>query len=1017
MLLKNKIIHFILFATITFSGFSQETKVYNDKYKNYRDGLELFDKQKFSAAQEKFNQVILSINDENDEIQVDAEYLRAVCALNLFNVDAQFLLTQFALEHPDSPKTKKIFFLLGKDFYRQKKFKDAIEWFEKVDKYDLDKNEVVEYYFKLGYSYFNRDQFAEAKKCFYEIKDIESDYFGPSQYYYAHLSYADSNYQTALEGFRKIENDPGFSPIVPYYISQILFKQQKYNEVIQYAPAILQKEDVKREYEIKGIIGSSYFKLENYKNAIPFLEDYFKKTATRTIDDYYQLGFSYYKEKNYDKAIKHLGRVAAKEDERAQICNYLLAESYIKTDKKEYAKAAFKRAYDLGFDKSINEDALFGYAKSTYELSYNPYDEATETFHKFLDEFPNSSKKELVYEYLLDVYTTTKNYKEALNSLNRIKDKNFKLKEAYQKLSFNRAVELFYKGEYTEALKYFADVKTYNINPDIGSKSVFWIAETKYRQKKYDEAIQLYTKYKAEPGAISGNLIKMVDYNIGYAYFQQEKYPNAIIAFRNFIKETDDKEKQADANLRIGDAYYLAKNDYEAVKYYQNAIDLNQKSVDYALYQKAICSGYLDDYEEKERLLTILLRDYENSIYAKNTLYELANTYRIQNKNEEALKYYQLIADKYADNNQKRMALLNIGGIYVRQENYKLAEKQFADLVKEYPGTTESEAAINELEKVYLLQNKIDEFPDLLASLGVSYSESKLDSTLWYPANQAYLDADCINATKGLKAYLEKIKNPRYEVTAHFYLGECAYLDKEYEKALRYYEFVISKKQNHLEDALFHAANISFRLDEMEEANKYFKQLEPLNTDQIRIPIMNKGLMRTSFTLSKFEDAIKYASKVLSDEQITKGLEEEAYMIKANSNFELTEYTTALPLFKRVVSLSNDIDKAIAKYRICEIYYIQKEYKKSEDELFELIKQKPTYDYWLAKGFILLADVYVQKKDNFQAKATLKSVIDNYVGDDDIIETAQAKLDAIIESEKQTDNKEEEDLEINNPNE
>ena len=64
---------------------------------------------------------------------------------------------------------------------------------------------------------------------------------------------------------------------------------------------------------------------------------------------------------------------------------------------------------------------------------------------------------------------------------------------------------------------------------------------------------------------------------------------------------------------------------------------------------------------------------------------------------------------------------------------------------------------------------------------------------------------------------------------------------------------------------------------------------------------------------------------------------------------------------------------------------IQKEYKKSEDELFLLIKQKPTYDYWLAKGFILLADVYVQKKDNFQAKATLKSVIDNYVGDDDII--------------------------------
>ena len=62
-----------------------------------------------------------------------------------------------------------------------------------------------------------------------------------------------------------------------------------------------------------------------------------------------------------------------------------------------------------------------------------------------------------------------------------------------------------------------------------------------------------------------------------------------------------------------------------------------------------------------------------------------------------------------------------------------------------------------------------------------------------------------------------------------------------------------------------------------------------------------------------------------------------------------------------------------------------------------------------------MSDVYVQKKDNFQAKATLNSVIDNYVGDDDIIDIAKTKLDAITEAEKQDDTKEVEELEINNP--
>ena len=50
----------IVMGLLLFSNFSfsQLTKVYADKYKEYRDGLELYDKGAFSAAQEKFKQVI-----------------------------------------------------------------------------------------------------------------------------------------------------------------------------------------------------------------------------------------------------------------------------------------------------------------------------------------------------------------------------------------------------------------------------------------------------------------------------------------------------------------------------------------------------------------------------------------------------------------------------------------------------------------------------------------------------------------------------------------------------------------------------------------------------------------------------------------------------------------------------------------------------------------------------------------------------------------------------------------------
>ena len=995
-------------------SFSQFTGIYKDKYKNYRDGLDLYDKDAFGAAQKKFEETINSIDDSQDEIQIDAEYLHAVCALELFHKNAQFLLSEFAIKHPDSPKTKKIFNLLGNDFYRKKRFKSAIEWYEKVDKYDLTEDEKTEYFFKLGYCYFNRDEFAKAKQVFYEIKDRkESDYYAPTQYYYSHLSYQDGKYQTALEGFNNIKDNPGFAPIVPYYISQILFKQEKYQEVIAYIPTALSGDGIKREAEIKGILGSSYFKSKQYKEAIPYLQEYFSKTAKKSIDDYYQLGYSYYKNEEYKKAIKYLGRVAAKKTERAQVCNFILAECYIKSDKKQFAKAAFKRAYELDFDKRLREDALFGYAKTTYELSYNPYDDATEIFHKFLDEYHTSTKKEEVYEYLLDVYTTTKNYKAALNSINKIADKNYKIKEAHQKLSYNRATELYYKHDYKQAIKYYKDVTIYPVNTKLTSKSKFWVAEANYKQRKYKEAIAGYESFKSLPGAVNSPLAKLVEYNVGYAYFEQKDYTKSITAFRNYIKSSTDLAKKSDANLRLGDSYFLLKNDDEAVKYYQNAIDLDQRNVDYALYQKSVSSGYNKDYEEKERLLNLLLIKYPISKYSTNTAFELANNYRIQNKNVKALALYETIVTSQEGTYQERKSRLQIGGIHLRDKNFNLAEISFVDLVKKYPKSQEGEAAINELEKSYLAQNKIAQFPDLLTSLGIKYSQSKLDSTLWYPANQAYLSGDYNNAKSGFNAYLEKIENPKNYVPAHFFIAECNYLEKEYETALFNYNKVIEKNEKHMVEALFHAANINYRLKENEKANALYSQLELINTDELKIPVMNRGLMLTHYKMNSYAKASTYAEKVLMDEQLSNGQKEEALMINANSNYELGNNAKAETVYKKVVNLSTDIDKAEAGYKLCEMTYKAGEYKQAEAEIFSYLKQKPSYDYWLAKGYILLADSYVKLEDNFQAKATLQSVIDYYKNNDDAIKTiAQSKLDAIIAAEESKDNQDEEDIEI-----
>ena len=49
--------------------------------------------------------------------------------------------------------------------------------------------------------------------------------------------------------------------------------------------------------------------------------------------------------------------------------------------------------------------------------------------------------------------------------------------------------------------------------------------------------------------------------------------------------------------------------------------------------------------------------------------------------------------------------------------------------------------------------------------------------------------------------------------------------------------------------------------------------------------------------------------------------------------------------------------------------------------------------FWLAKSFLVLGDIYVQKGDMFQARATYQSIVDGYTpADDGIVAEAKEKI-------------------------
>ena len=71
----------------------------------------------------------------------------------------------------------------------------------------------------------------------------------------------------------------------------------------------------------------------------------------------------------------------------------------------------------------------------------------------------------------------------------------------------------------------------------------------------------------------------------------------------------------------------------------------------------------------------------------------------------------------------------------------------------------------------------------------------------------------------------------------------------------------------------------------------------------------------------------------------------------------------------------------------------------SENLIFDLAENFSN-DFYIAKAFILLSDIYILKKNLFQAKATLESIIENHENEF-IINIARKKWESIVENDQE----------------
>ena len=974
----------------------------------YSEANDLFRKEKFAVAQHLFDQYI----DRNDATDQDeATYYAAICSEQLRNGDALFRLNEFLRLYPESGHVNMARMAIGNVHFDNGDWNTALREYLKVEPSEVEFNHRSEYEYKTGFCYFQQGDKENAKKYFKRVADGKSYYKNAATYYYADILFSAGQYESADKEFRKIEKEKSFKKIVPVYRFYIKYHLGQEDEVIRMAPDLLADPNLVLRDEVERIVGDVYFNRGEYKKALEYYQmaanDAARKTGgAKSGATDYQVGYCHYMLGQYDSAAAYLSTFKGRNDSTAQNALFTLGDTYIKLNRKNDARTAFKSASEMHHNADIEEEAAFNYAKLSCELNPNAYNESIRSFENYLKRYPKTKRKAEVQQILTSLYCTTKNYKDALALIERNKKELLKdatMRQAYQRILVNRGIDLFNERNLQQAAVCFDSAVSVNATPSITTDALYLSAESQYRLANYGRSQKQLDRFFTATSRKSSVYYPQALYTAGYVYMRRKRYDLAEEKFSEFLnltKEGGDRKQTLDAYNRMGDCLYVKKNFDGAIGYYNRVINAQGQDADYATYQKALCYGAQGKNVEKLNSLNYIFEKFSNSPLSPKAMFEIANTYLICDNNEMAMLYYNNFVNKYSQSSFVPQALLNIGLIYYNTERNDKALETFDRLLNQYPGTDEARDALMSIKNIYIEQDRVEEYFEYVSrTTKGTVSAVEQDSTLYLAAENRYFAGNYDNAIAGFSNYIQKFPHGLFILKAHYYLADALTRTNQQAKALAHYEWVAERGNNpYTENCLYQAATINYSQRNYRKALDHYVPLVVVSsTDASRLQA-RMGILKCWYALKDTGNVAISAAQLLAEPKATTEQRDEASILRARSYYYADDRAKAFDAYNALTSSANGDYMGEAAYRRAEIRFQQNDLDGAE-HIIEAVVNNPGSDYWLAKSFILWADIFHRRGNDLQARQTLQSIIENYEvesdADEEVVMEARQHLQAL----------------------
>ncbi len=932
----------------------------------------------------------------------ESEFLRVQKAFEERLSNTQHQLKEYINTYPYTPYVDEVRMMQGVLYTEKGKYKQADKAFEKVNYKKLSRVTEPLYYFYQGYSLVQQKKYTLALPYMQHLKQSENPYTAQAKYYSGYCFYCQKDYPHAMAEFLSIEQNGAFKQVVPYYIVQIYYAQHKYDKVYDRAEDLLKLyPNNQHNDELHRMLGEIYYQDSAYTDAIRHLNAYRtireqqKKEIVR--NDIYLLGMAYYKTGNYREAIDNFKQVKQTSDSISENTCLHLGHSYLRVDDLEKAKLSYAAAIQLKINDQLREEAMYNYAQITY-LQGSALGESIQAFQDFLHEYPQTIYANKIHALMADMYMTSKNYKAALEALYGIVSPNAQMLQTMQYLRYQMGIDAFLQGKMQEAIQWMGEVIDNSKQPSEYTTEAYYIrAECQYRLNNYDICLQELTNYEIQSDVHTSTNRIAAMYLKAYAYFNLKQLVSAEQIFRQYITTIDKTDiTYADALNRIGDCLFSTRQFTRARNIYKQVVDIKGNGADYALFQCGYIDGLIHKYKEKIQTLETLATNYPTSDYADDALYEIARAQLQLEYNTQAIETYKRLLARYPNSNKVAKSSLELGMTYRTNKDYSNAIQSFKNTIEKYAGTEEAYAALEGLEQLYVETNNVDGYIAYIKSLGKvnMQTTSQEDSLVYITAELQYMMGNYAQAAQGMTTYITKYcPNGRFCTTAHFYAANSLYQLQQYDQAIGHYsELADMTGSPYAEEACMRVAELSYDKKEFRTALYYFQKMRDIASSNKMLYIAQLGVLRCSYNLGDDMSSIEAATQMLNQSNLPEDVKKEALYCRAKALRNTKQYGLSVadltPLAKEVRTTIG----AEAKYMLADSYFQLGAIDTAEEEIMSFTQLHTTQQYWLAKSLILLADINIQREDDFQAKQYLMALQANYHQQDDIQTLIQERL-------------------------